>query len=65
MNPVTCFKCNKVGHYANECPNARAEGSNAPTADQAKAAEKGKAKVQALTQAEAADAEVIVGMFSF
>src|SRR3954464_3631950 len=27
---VECFKCNKVGHYANECPEKKADGANKP-----------------------------------
>src|SRR4051812_18306823 len=30
ISQVECFKCKKLGHYANECPEKKAEGPNKP-----------------------------------
>src|SRR4051794_32005519 len=30
LSQVECFKCKKMGHYANECPKKKVEGPNKP-----------------------------------
>src|SRR3954468_14432589 len=30
ISQVECFKCKKLGHYANECPKKKVEGTNKP-----------------------------------
>ena len=58
---ATCYKCQQKGHFANECPNPRVEATTSGT----KPVDKGKAKVNAITEAQAAEADIITGTLAF